>query len=73
MRTPAIRPISMPHMPGGVDHHLARDRRRLDRACTVDARRPSTVIEVTLVFSQMRALRMRAPLAIAWVTLAGSM
>ena len=71
-RAPTMRPTSMPHMPAAltiISHSIAWP----SAVCTVVTRRPSTVIEVTAVCSWMRAPRMRAPRAMAWVTEAGSM
>ena len=71
-RAPTMRPTSMPHMPAAfttISHSIAWP----SAVWTVVARRPSTVMLRTAVFSAMRAPRMRAPRAIAWVTEAGSM
>jgi len=77
MRTPAMRPTSMPHMPAAftsISHSTARASPVVSSVtCTVVQRRPSTAIEVTRACSTILAPRMRAPRAMAIVTDAGSM
>jgi hypothetical protein len=66
----------MPHMPAAlttISHSIADSVPSVPIVCTRVQRRPSTSIFTTLVCSQIVAPRMRAPRAIAWVTLDGSM
>ena len=56
-----------------ISHSIASSPRSPLCVRTVVTRRSSTVIETTFVSSTMVALRDRAPRAMAWVTLAGSM
>jgi hypothetical protein len=61
----------MPHIPAAFTTISQSMSPRV--VCTVVTRRPSTVMRSTRVCSTMRAPRWRAPLAMAMVTLAGSM
>jgi hypothetical protein len=56
-----------------VSHSIISSPRSAWCVCTDVTRRPVTVIDVTFVSSTMRTPRLRAPRAIAWVTLDGSM
>ena len=72
IRAPTSLPTSRPHMPAAlttISHSIAMP----SAVWTEVTRRPSTVIDSTLVFSRNSAPRARAPRAIACVTEAGSM